>query len=145
MNGFNNYDTEVELFKSNKLDRVYDRFVHWLQSQYGFNKSKVIEREFGLKGTEVRALVQMARRASIPVASSEDGYKYARSPEELQSTIRHLIERRDSLDKTIQALGGNAFEEPRHKVSMNPISQEEEIDNFYKTELEKYKPEAEQR
>ena len=53
-------------------------------------KSKVIEARFHCKGAEVRRMVNELRCKGVPICSSNQGYYYATSNEEIQETIAHL-------------------------------------------------------
>ena len=50
-------------------------------------KSMVIEARFHCKGAEVRRMVNELRCKGVPICSSNQGYYYATSNEEIQETI----------------------------------------------------------
>ena len=49
-----------------------------------------LERVLHLSGTDLRKLVNRMRRRGTPIASSRDGYFYARTAGEVYATIRQL-------------------------------------------------------
>ena len=104
MQGFNRYEMEMEEFRSTRLYGLYPEFVEYLKRCQGPMLSRDLERKFNISGAEIRAMVQYARRQSTPIASSGLGYRYARNSSEMESTIKHLSERRDSLSYTIAQL-----------------------------------------
>lgn len=55
------------------------------------------QRDLGLTGVEIRALVNMYRRNKIPIGSSSNGYFYARNEDDIQNTIQHMKERERSI------------------------------------------------
>lgn len=74
-------------------------------------KSALIERSFSLRGQEVRSIVNHYRndmyltaRGENLIVSNHKGYSYARTPEEIEETIAHLTERRNSLTRLINSL-----------------------------------------
>lgn len=104
MKGFSNYEAEMEKFRTSKLHELYPEFIDYLHSRPVHIKSKELEMKFSINGAEVRQLIQFARRMSIPISSSGQGYRYAKNSEELETTLQHLKERRDSLSFTISQL-----------------------------------------
>ena len=55
--------------------------------------SRELERAFQMRGAELRREVNALRGDGIPICSFENGYYYAATAEELQSTIRQLRSR----------------------------------------------------
>ena len=55
--------------------------------------SRELELTFGIKGIEVRHLVNRLRRDGVPIASSGSGYFYAATEQEVRATIAHLTRR----------------------------------------------------
>ena len=53
--------------------------------------SRELELTFGIKGIEVRHLVNRLRRDGVPIASSGSGYFYAATEQEVRATIRATI------------------------------------------------------
>jgi biotin operon repressor len=66
--------------------------------------SKEIEAKFEIKGEQLRHEIMELRREGFPIASTRDGYYWARTLAELDSTLEHLKGRRNSLDLTIQCM-----------------------------------------
>lgn len=65
--------------------------------------SKIIEKKFNIKGSEVRALVNELRCQGVPICSSSKGYFYATSWDEVESTLNHLNSR---IVKIVEARDG---------------------------------------
>ena len=55
--------------------------------------SRELEMAFGIKGAELRALINALRRDGVPICSNEKGYFYAETDAELLRTIRHMSSR----------------------------------------------------
>lgn len=72
-------------------------------------KSKVIERKIGLKGVEVRGLVNYLRKKGFPIGSSSKGYWYANNKEEIVDTIKHLHQRKLAIEHVISGLENSSF------------------------------------
>ena len=67
-------------------------------------RSAELEHVLNLSGTELRKLVNRMRRRGIPIASSRDGYFYARTAGEVYSTIRQLSGMVNGLNAAIAGL-----------------------------------------
>lgn len=79
--------------------------VEALISDYGNDKpisSKSIERTFDIAGSKIRLIVQRLRRLKRPIGSNQGGYFWAETPEQLDSTIKHMEQRRDSIMITLK-------------------------------------------
>ena len=59
---------------------------------------------FGIKGIEVRHLVNRLRRDGVPIASSGSGYFYAATEQEVRATIAHLTRRIGGIAAAIHGL-----------------------------------------
>ena len=102
---FDKYEGDMERFQKSRLHDIYPKFISHLQSMGALDqKSPELEDIFGISGAEVRQIVQYARRKSDPIISSGNGYRMALNKDDLQGTIEHLTERRNSLDFTITKL-----------------------------------------
>lgn len=55
--------------------------------------SRILEHTFGIRGVELRKLINRLRRKGIPICSYAAGYYYAKTEEELSHTIRQLLSR----------------------------------------------------
>lgn len=55
--------------------------------------SRELEAAFHIRGPDLRRLINSLRAESIPICSSDSGYYYADTEEELQRTIRQLRSR----------------------------------------------------
>jgi hypothetical protein len=69
-----------------------------------FVPSPVIEKYFGIKGVELRALINKLRCESQPVCSDGNGYYYARTVSEIDDTIAQLLSRIRKIDNAAQGL-----------------------------------------
>ncbi len=108
MTGFQKVDDEIEAFKKSSLYPLkYNDLVAIIKHR-PFNKrlvlSSELEETLKLRGASIRAIVKNARRMGIPIGSCGDGYHYARDFSELEETVHHITERRDSLSYTLAAL-----------------------------------------
>ena len=66
--------------------------------------SRELELTFGIKGIEVRHLVNRLRRDGVPIASSGSGYFYAATEQEVRATIAHLTRRIGGIAAAIHGL-----------------------------------------
>ena len=66
--------------------------------------SRELELTFGIKGIEVRHLVNQLRRDGVPIASSGSGYYYAVTEQEVRATIAHLTRRIGGIAAAIHGL-----------------------------------------
>ena len=67
-------------------------------------KSSTLEREYRLSSEQIREVVRYWRRSHKPIGSGRNGYYWCRTYGEYKPTIENLINRRNSLDKTIRAM-----------------------------------------
>lgn len=97
LSGFENIDDVGNL--SNKLEKIFDRFIAKMRLNDRSNPahSKTIEAALNISGTEVRTLVNYARRMNYPIASNQKGYWWAKSFEELEDTLKHLEQRENAI------------------------------------------------
>jgi hypothetical protein len=66
--------------------------------------SRQLEEEFSITGERVRELVRLMRREGTPIGACSDGYFYADTYDEIESTIEDLRQREESLRFTRIAL-----------------------------------------
>jgi hypothetical protein len=93
---------------SEKKTRFIPGFIKTLQQHYIYPKSvksKVIEQNTGLKGTDVRHIVRYLRREGHWITSTASGYAYLeKTPDNAviyeECCLRHLEERIASMQKT---------------------------------------------
>lgn len=99
---FDNIETDL----TQNLESKTEDFLNLIKSYSIENplKSKAIENILHIKGSEVRSLVRYCRRMEYPVGSSGKGYFWIKNNEELEKTIRHLVERKQSLETTIREM-----------------------------------------
>lgn len=109
MTGFEKVTQEIEAFKKSSLYPLrYNDLITILKHAPGIKRlvlSSQLEEHLKLGGSSIRAIVKNARRMKVPIASCGDGYYYARDFKELEDTMHHITERRDSLTFTLRALG----------------------------------------
>lgn len=55
-------------------------------------KGAELEYVLHISGTDLRKLVNRLRRDGVPIASSRDGYFYARTAGEVYATIRQMVQ-----------------------------------------------------
>ena len=80
----------------------YLRRYHF--GQFNATTSRELELSFGIKGIEVRHLVNQLRREDIPIASNGSGYFYAATEQEVRATIAHLTRRISGIAAAIHGL-----------------------------------------
>ena len=64
--------------------------------------SRELELTFGIKGIQVRHMVNALRRDGVPIASNGSGYFYAATDQEVWATIAHLTRRISGMDRTLE-------------------------------------------
>lgn len=67
-------------------------------------KSRQIEQALRISKTELRRRINRMRQKGIPIASSQDGYYYARTAGEVYATIRQLKTMGAGLQSAISGL-----------------------------------------
>ena len=72
-------------------------------------KSYRIEKWLGISGSEVREMVHYLRVNSFPICSGNKGYYYG-THNDVEETINHLQERRNSIDQVIIGLRKSLIE-----------------------------------
>ena len=63
-----------------------------------------LELTFGIKGIQVRHMVNALRRDGVPIASNGSGYFYAATDQEVRATIAHLTRRISGIAAAIRGL-----------------------------------------
>lgn len=66
--------------------------------------SRELELTFGIKGIQVRHMVNALRRDGVPIASNGSGYFYAATDQEVRATIAHLTRRISGIAAAIRGL-----------------------------------------
>jgi len=106
MTGYKKYTKQMEDFKkSETYKKYYEKFILCL-NVYSDRPNPMttdeIKNYLWIKDArKIRILVKAARFNGVPVASSEKGYFVAKSFSDLDTTLKHLTERRDSLDASV--------------------------------------------
>lgn len=96
-----------------------------LKLKYGVSnpvKSYLIEEKLGLSGPEVRAIIHYLRTEGCPIGSCSQGYFYARDMSELESTVTHLSQRRNSIDAVLNGLRQSFMENKQEALFENQIN-----------------------
>ena len=100
LSNFPKYNEEMRLFEKSPLFKEkYQALVTYL---WGFTKARPvvsgkIEAELGLGETQVRKLVEHARRNYEPIASGGKGYWMCGDYDKLMENMKHLKERAESM------------------------------------------------
>ena len=92
---------------SHRAEKMINTFLQTLKSQYKYPRtvrSVKIEKGLDVSGVDVRAMANTLRRRGEPIGSNVNGYYYATDARELEETIKHLTERRNSLSAVIEGL-----------------------------------------
>jgi len=66
--------------------------------------SRELEAAFGIRGKELRNLINTLRRSGEPIASSGNGYFYAATEQEIHATIAHMTHRISGIAAAIRGL-----------------------------------------
>ena len=74
-------------------ERLAEYLEQYHLGEFNAATSRELELTFGIKGIEVRHLVNQLRRDGVPIASSGSGYFYAATEQEVRATIAHLTRR----------------------------------------------------
>lgn len=113
LSGYPSVDTNLS---ASMREKAYT-FAAWLRMQPKAVKSAEIEREFGISGVQVRSMVNYLRGLGDPmysrIASSEDGYRWAHTYEDIIETRKHLRERCSSMQKLVDGLALAFGRDPR--------------------------------
>ena len=84
---------------SNNAVRYVDSVKHFI-GMFDSNApvySYRIEESYELSGSEVRSIVHHLRCEGVPIGSGHKGYYMARTPDEIETTIEHMIQREQSI------------------------------------------------
>ena len=66
--------------------------------------SRELETAFGVRGIELRNLINALRREGVPIGSSGSGYFYASTEQEVRATIAHMTHRISGIAAAIHGL-----------------------------------------
>lgn len=79
-------------------------------------KARMLDAGISVHNSEVCAMVNHLRRAGHPIASTGDGYFWAQTREELDSTVQHMQERiasmRDAVNGMLRSFQNSQTELP---------------------------------
>lgn len=70
-----------------------DYLYHYHSGERNIISSRELEATFRIRGSELRRMINHLRVDGIPICSTDKGYFYAETEEELQRTIRQLQSR----------------------------------------------------
>ena len=104
---------------SHHAQKMINTFLQTLKSQYKYPRtvrSVKLEKGLDVSGVDVRAMANTLRRRGEPIGSNVYGYYYATDARELEETIKHLTERRNSLSAVIAGVN-RAFEDEEQQDS----------------------------
>ena len=85
-------------------ERLAEYLEQYHLGEFNAATSRELELTFGIKGIEVRHLVNQLRRDGVPIASSGNGYFYAATEQEVRATIAHLTRRISGIAAAIRGL-----------------------------------------
>lgn len=77
--------------------------AHHLGAEHAVT-SRVLETLFDLKGKQLRDIVNALRREGVPIASDGSGYFYAKTEQEIRTTILHMKRRISGISAAIAGL-----------------------------------------
>lgn len=117
LNGFENIQNDL----NEKLIKLLEPVLNFIQH---FDcdspvKSFVLEDNHKITGPELRALIRHLRRLGYPIGSDSRGYYYIRTKEELDRTLKHLTQRKDSIEKTILEMKHIEINKSIHQLNLN--------------------------
>ena len=82
-----------------------ERLAEYLEQYHMGALNAATSREtFGIKGIQVRHMVNALRRDGVPIASNGSGYFYAATDQEVRATIAHLTRRISGIAAAIRGL-----------------------------------------
>ena len=121
MNNFDEYTADIEKFRKSKLYREkYKAVVHYLYQE--INREPVLspnlEGRFGVRGTQVRAVVQHARRSGHPISSGTHGYWIEKDFDKYIKDLEHCEQRARSLLVTVAMAKKNAIYRKNTQIDM---------------------------
>ena len=117
LNGFENIPNDLNEKLVNLLEPVLE-----IISLYGADsplKSYVIEERFYITGPELRAVIRHLRRLGYPLGSSSKGYYYIHTKDELDKTIEHLEQRKNSIERTILEMRHIQIDKSIQQLNLN--------------------------
>ena len=77
--------------------------------------SKILEAQFGCKGSDIRRTVNDLRSIGVPICSGRNGYYYATRDNEITATIAHLEGRIEKIKAAQNGLLKNISEKLQTK------------------------------
>lgn len=75
------------------MDKLDAKLYMFLSEQDGSTPSRVLEEHLGLKGTEVRSMINSMRREGAPIGSDSRGYYICKDYDQFEQTINNLESR----------------------------------------------------
>lgn len=87
-----------------KKEQLHSYLRHSCRGRSGTVSGAALAKAMGISGNEMRRLVNLLRRESVPIASSSSGYFYAVNAGEVYDTIRGLKKMENGLRAAIAGL-----------------------------------------
>ena len=84
--------------------QLKEHLKHYHLGERSAVTSRELETAFGIRGKELRDLVNTLRRSGVPIASSGAGYFYAATEQEVRATIAHMTHRIGGIAAAIRGL-----------------------------------------
>lgn len=81
-----------------------NKVYHYLRNKDGHVKSSELEEEFAISGAQVRACIHDIRVKAYPIISDNNGYKFARSADEIEQCVSQLYSRVGSIAEAARGL-----------------------------------------
>lgn len=111
LTGYNADHSGLSATSAALLDKFLDSLIKNHTGRNRAIKSVKIEDALEISGSAVRGMVSYLRagdatvgRAPRPICSDSTGYWFAAAPEEIASTLAHLRQRRNQIDRVIAGL-----------------------------------------
>lgn len=111
----------INLDLTEKLAKLAESFLNFIRHFDSGTpaKSYTIEDRFGITSIEVRTLVRHLRRLGYPIGSGQQGYYIIHTREELEKTLTHLRQRKDSIERTILEMQRIQINKSIHQLNLN--------------------------
>ena len=85
-------------------ETIADHLKRYHPGEQNAVTSRELESAFGIRGKELRDVINTLRRSGVPIGSSGNGYFYAVTEQEVRSTIGHMTHRIGGIAAAIHGL-----------------------------------------
>ena len=85
-------------------ETIADHLKRYHPGEQNAVTSRELETTFGIRGKELRDVINTLRRSGVPIGSSGNGYFYAATEQEVRSTIGHMTHRISGIAAAIHGL-----------------------------------------